>query len=234
MKNIIIFLLTLSSFFYIANVNAQIKNELKTPREIIDKHLEAIGGLDNLKKVNSIEILGTMDIMSIPTNIIIYMSLDAFYLNLDHPNFGMTNAINIKDNSGWTKFGDKVKDLTESEIYKTKRGMSGAMWINYYDPDRNNVRYELLENEEVNGNDAYVIDFYMDDTLSYTQYFDSKTFNMVKQNKNGQITEYSDFRKINDFNIYLPYELKTPQGEIKVNEYKLNEIIDEKLLKKPE
>src|SRR6185295_8100302 len=106
-----------------------------------------------------------------------------------------------------------------------------ALWGYYTHKENYGISYELMQNEQVNGADSYVVDFNKKDSTVMTVYFDAKTFQRVKQHKIRQNTEYSDFKPVNGMS--MPYHINSEQGVITVTNYEFNGNFDKKLLERP-
>jgi len=216
------------------SVFGQTFKEVKTAQDVIDNYITANGGEDNLKSVKSIAMEGNMLIMGSDVPIKIYTGNNIFYMDFAHSQFGITMAMDTKNRKGWSKFGGKLKDATEQDIEKNKANIASSLWAYYVDKDKYGISYELLQNEKVDGKDAYTVDFKNKDSLIQTVYFDTETFQRVKQIKGNNTSEYSDLRNVDNSGIYMPYKIVTGQGEVIASKYLFNSKFDKKLLKKPE
>jgi hypothetical protein len=215
-------------------IYAQEFKEVKTAQDVIDNYIIANGGADNLKKVNSIEMTGSMAFMGTTFPITVYTSYDYFYMNGGNDEFKMITAMNLKDMIGWQTMFGKTKDATIHEIEKNKVNIESMLWTYYTNKDKYGITYKLMQNEKVGEKDAYTVDFMVKDSVIQTCWFDTKTFYRVKQAKGKTTSEYSDFKNVESSGIYMAYTIKTNQGDIAVTGYKFNAEFDTSLLKKPE
>jgi hypothetical protein len=163
----------------------------------------------------------------------IYFSKKYVYMDINSPQFSLKQAIDIDKHTGWTKFGNIMKDLNEEDIVKNKKNVEGTLWGNFLEPKANGITFELLQNEMVDGKDAYVVDLMREGTSVATSYFDAKTFNKVKEIKGSMTSEFSDFKKVGSTGIIMPYTIKSQSGNVTITEIKFNTKFDKKLLKKP-
>lgn len=214
-------------------VNSQEFKEVKTGQDVVDNYITANGGMDNIKKINSIEMNGNMSFMGSSFPVKVYTSLDYFYMNADNPNFAFTIAINMKDNKGWQNMLGQVKDVPEKEVERNRINVESMLWSYYINPEKYGITYSLMQNEKIGDADTYVVDFMVKDSVLQTVYYDVKTFHKLKQVKGKSISEYSDIRNVNETGIYMSYSMKTNQGDVTVSEYRFNTEFDTKLLKKP-
>ncbi len=230
MKNLIIVFIL---FFTALTINAQDFKPVKTAKDVIDNYITAIGGSDALKEVESISMKGRIGEGDESGTLDIYYSSKYVYMDINMKQFTMLQAIDMVKKKGWMKFGKMVKDLKEEEIMKNKKRIDGSMFGKYLDPAANNITFELLQNEDVNGTDCYVIDIIQDSLSSSTEYFDSKTFNKVKENKGGMTSTFSDFKKVGSTDVIMPYRITSQTGDVTIAEIKFNSKFNKKLLTRP-
>lgn len=234
MKKIILLvvLCVFSSF-----TRAQEFKEVKTAQDVIDNYLLAIGGVDALKQVKAIHMKGKMatdELNGQNGGIEIYYSEKYVYMNISTAVFTMKQAIDFGKKKGWTMFGEALKDMKQDELERSKNSIEGTMWGNFLYPGERGVTYLLLENETVNGSDAYVVDLVKDGASFQTVFFDTKTFLKVKDATSTVSTEFADFKVTGDLKITMPYTVKNKAGDVLLTEIKFNSKFDKKLLKKPE
>ena len=234
MKKII--LLVVLCFFSIST-RAQEFKEVKTAQDVIDNYLLAIGGVEALKEVKSIYMKGKMaspEMNGENGGIEIYFSKKYVYLDIATAMINMKQAVDIGKKKGWTQFGTMVKDMKEDEIMKSSRSIDGTLWANYLNPDAAGIRFQLMDNEEIDGKEVYVVDLVKDSASILTAYFDPKTFYKVREAGSTVITNFEDFRSTGTQKIIMPYLIKNKTGDVVVSEIKFNSKIDKKLLEKPE
>ncbi len=221
-------------FLFVFSAFSQEFKKVSTVQDVVDNYLTATGGVDALKNVESVKMKGKIGEGDESGTIDVYFSRKYFYMDLDTKQFKMKQAVDIEAKKGWTKFGTMLNDMKEEDIAKQKKNTEGTLWSNFIDPKGSGVKFELLQNETVNGNDAYVVDLLRDGISVSTSYFDTKTFLKVKEIKGSMTNEFSDFRKTGDDNIMMPYRIKSQTSDVTISEIKFNTKFDKKLLKKPE
>ncbi|MCI0448682.1 MAG: hypothetical protein L0Y79_02715 [Chlorobi bacterium] len=227
-KSIILLLL-----LFICSLTAQTFKEVKTAQDVIDNYIESNGGADNLREIKSILMEGTMNFMGSDVPIKFYSGNDIFYMNFSNSQFPMMVAADTKKKTGWSKFGEVVKDASSADIERHKNNIISTLWGYYIDKDKYDITYQLLQNEKVGDKDAYVVEFLNKDSIIQTVYFDTENFKRVKVVKGTMSSEYSDFRNVSASGIYMAYKVSTPQGDLTVTKYEFNTKFDKKLLKKP-
>lgn len=226
-------LVLLAFIFATLNINAQEFKPVKTANDVIENHILACGGSDALKEIKSIRMKGKIGEGEDAGSLEIYYSAKYVYMDINMKQFTMIQAIDMQKKKGWVKFGTMVKDLKEEEIMINKKRIDGSMFDKYLNPAANNTLFELLQNEEVNGIDCYVIDVIQDSLSVSTEYFDSKNFNKVKENKGGITSSFSDFKKVGSSEVIMPYRITSPTGDVIITEIKFNSKFNKKLLTRP-
>lgn len=219
--------------FAVFNANSQNFKEVKTGQDVIDNYIIASGGKDALNDIESIRMKGKIGEGSESGSLEIYFSKNYVYMDIAMKEFTMKQAIDVKKKKGWTKFGDMIKDMTEEEIKKNTKNMDGSMWGNYVNPKEHGITYLLLQNETIDSTEYYTVDLLRDSMTVSTAYFDMKTFNKVKEIKAGMTSNFSDFRKVTDSDVIMPYKISSQTGDVTITKISFNSDFDTKLLKRP-
>ena len=220
--------------FTVTQVFSQTFKEVKTVQDVIDNYIEAAGGEDALSNVKSVYMKGEISGGAQQGSIEAYLGKRYIYLNVDVGVFKMIQSADLKKKTGWTMFGTSMKDMAEDDINKNIKNAEVSLWSYYLNPEKYGIKYELMQNEEVAGKDAYVVDLIQNEAVLLTAYFDSKTFNKVKQIKGNDNSEFSDFRSVGDDNVKMPFMINGKNGDVTISEIKINSKFNKDLLKKPE
>ena len=207
---------------------------VKTAQDVIDNYITANGGEENMKKIKTVTMSGSVSAMNMGFPVSVYISTNYFYMKLESEMFGMVQVVDFKKRKGWMNFMNQVKDLTEEEITKAEKSMGGALWKYYLEKDKYNVSYKLLQDDTTNGKDCYVVEFSINDSTLNSVYFEKKTFNRLKLVDSKGTTSYYDIKEAGTSGIYLPFKIDQAQGDITVLKYEFNKKFDKKLLEKPE
>ena len=211
----------------------------QTAEEIIAKHIEATGGLDAWKKVNSIKIEGILNVQGNEVTIS-FIQLHGKGMRQDITVQGMSGYQIITPTQGWTYLPfqgqNEVTPMSEELVKQSQ---------NQLDPRGSFVEYkekghaaELTGKESVNGNECYKIVLTFNSGVKETALIDSKTFYVVlirtRQMVNGEIQEmetgYGNFEKIPE-GIIIPRLLALPHGNLVINKIEINKPIDEHIFK---
>lgn len=225
---ILLVMIAVSSLF------GQTFKEVKTAQDVVDNYIEANGGKDELNEVKSILMKGDFTGEGNSGSLDIFIGKNYFYLNLDMGVFKMKQAADIKNGKGWTMFGDMVKDMTAEDLKKNRKTAEGSLWAYYIDPVKYGITYNLLPSEKVAESDAYAVELLQEGAAIITAYFDSKTFDKVRQVKGNDDSEFSNFKTVGSTKVRMPYTIKGKNGDVAISELKFNSKFDKKLLNKPE
>jgi zinc protease len=206
----------------------------KSADEIIAKYIAAVGGEEEIKKVNSILITGEMSMQGNKLNVtqkIMTPNLQLMDLTMGgqpvmHQVFNGTTGYQAQ-------MGNK-QDLSEDELteYKETKGFVQQL---FYKTD--GYKLEVAGVEKVGENDAYKIKVTSPSGRTSTEYYDATSGYLVKEDKtmkiNGQeiqqSAEHSNYKKAG--NIMIPFtneiSVQSPMGSqgftIEIKDVKLNE-----------
>ncbi|HAX49945.1 MAG TPA: hypothetical protein PK605_09490 [Ignavibacteria bacterium] len=220
-------------FLAVFGVNSQDFKPVVTGQDVIDNYITASGGKDALKDIESIRMKGKIGEGSEAGELEIYFSKNYVYMDIGMKEFSMKQAIDVKKKKGWTKFGEMIKDMTEEEIKKNTKNMDGSMWGNFINPEEFGITYELLQNETIDGTEYYAVDLVRDSLTVSTSYFDMKTFDKVREIKGGMTSGFSDFRKVKDSDVIMPFKITSQTGDVVITDITFNSSFNTKLLKRP-
>ena len=227
-------LIIITCLLVITSGFSQTFKEVTSVQDVIDNYIVASGGADALGNVKSLYMKGELSGGGQNGSIEVFMGKRYIYFFVDVGVFKMKQAVDLKKKTGWTMFGSKINDMTEDDLLNNSKNAELSLWTYYTNPEKYGVKYELMQNEEVSGNDAYVVDLIQNEAVLLTAYFDTKTFYKVKQIKGNDNSEFSDFRSVGDDDVKMPFMIKSKTGDVKITEIKFNSKFDKDLLKKPE
>jgi len=169
-----------------------------TAKQVIDKYIAAIGGVENLKAVKDRKTVMSASIQGQTLSIEVYQKApDKFMQVLKVA--GMEQKTGYNGKSGFQSAMGQTKDIPEDAIEDVK---FEATMDFIYNLDAYGVQTKITGMEKINGKDAYRIEFSLPSGKKWTQYYDTNTGLKLKDSKT----------------------LKTPQGEfamtIEYDEYK--------------
>jgi zinc protease len=199
--------------------------------QVIDKYILAIGGKENLDKVNTIAITGKLGIMgqSLP------MTAKQMAPNKELFVISMAgNPVMKQVYDGTTGYQSQMgqkQDMSPDELTQKKDTKSLFEQLNYKDAD---YKLEVKGIEKVADGDAYVVVVTFPSGRIRTEYYNVNSGLLVKsieekKGEGGETVDYADYRKTGD--VMLPYKItrnvNTPAGSqelamtmetIKINE----------------
>jgi len=227
------------SFLCIASVMAQ------SAEELVQKHLDAIGGAAAWKKLSSIQMSTQTSVMGMEIPTMVY---------IQSPN-KMRSETKIQDKSivmvydgkdAWSvnplMGSTKAEKLPESAVEEfQKQADLGGPLVDY---TAKGSTVELLGDDELDGTEVYKLNLKEKDGTVTTFFIEKDSYMILKsatrKMSNGQevegASEYSDYREVEG----LKFPFTTTMGSSgqtmtsKVVKIELNKAIEEKLFTKPE
>jgi hypothetical protein len=230
MKKILFSLLFISS---VALVEAQ------TVDEVVNKHIQAIGGAEAWKKVNSIKMEGTMTVQGAE------VSVSRVVLH----NKGSRQDINVAGMVGY-------------DIYTPTQGWSLAPWSGVTSPEAKTAedvaeaqedldaqgslidyaakghKVDYIGKDDVDGTECYKLVITPKGGAVSTYYIDTKTNYLIKsvakRKANGQemeiATAFSNYEKLPE-GVVIAKSMTLPFGELSLTKISINEPVDESIFK---
>lgn len=221
--------------------------QAQTVDEIINKHIEAIGGKDKIGAMKSIHIEADMEIMgNQATNSTTVLYGKGSISEID---FGGQKIINCvtTDKGGWTinPLAGQVtaESMTEEQVKTGKAQLypGGAL----FDYAARGNKVELAGQEDINGVKAWKLKVTTKEGANLVYYIDPATSYIVKTvtkvNVGGQEVEqgvsFSDYKKT-DYGLVAAHTsaIELPQGmtlNMSVKKIEINKEVDPKIFDKP-
>jgi hypothetical protein len=189
--------------------------------EIINKHIQAIGGKDKISKIVSLYTEGTIEIMgSQGTMKSTILNGKGMKQDMDIMNTTMTTC--FTDKGGWSinpMAGSNTPEDMPAEQYNTGKEQIfiGAPFINYTEKG---YKAELLGNESVGTVSAFKIKLTSPENASATYFFDPTTFFLIKSIQQAEMqgqmvnneTTYSDYKET-ETGYYMPYKMEISMAD---------------------
>lgn len=213
----------------------------QTADEIINKHIEAIGGKDNWKKVNSIRQEGSVSIqgMEIP---VITTTVHNKATKQEYSAMGMNAYSIITTEGGWSfnpMMGQSEPEAMGEDQLKYGRYQLDAQG-EFIDYKEKGHTVELLENEDVDGNSCFRLKLNRKGGTSSTFFIDPKSYYVVRNsstiNAGGQSAELimnlSNHQKLPE-GIVVPFTMENSQipAPLNITKVEINGKIDEAIFK---
>ncbi len=210
--------------------------------EIINKHLEAIGGKDNWNKVNTLHMEATLSAqgMDIP---IIVNQIHNKAAKQEFTVMGSTGYSVVTSEGAWAfnpmAGQSKAEPLPEEQATAAKAQLDIRGEFLDYVEKGNTV--ELQGSEDIDGTPCYKIKLTQKNGKSVYVFIDSKTFYKVRQatttNVNGQdvevVVSYSNYQKIANAGIVMPFSIENTgmPAPLTFTKIEVNGKIDEAIFK---
>lgn len=213
------------------NVNAQEVDE------IVSKHIKAIGGMENWKKVNSMTMNMSMKAQGAEVKITMNR-LHKKGMRVDIDVMGMNGYQILTDKSGWSfmpfQGQDKPEPMTEEDVKKSQDDLDIMdAFITYKDYGK---KIEMLGKDDVEGTDCFKISMTDKDGTVSTYYLDASNYQTIKtvtkKSINGKEIEatitYSNYREL-EGGIVMPMAQGGSMGEMEMTSVVINKGVDESM-----
>jgi hypothetical protein len=232
MKNLLIF-----GFFIVALVVAQFA-QAQTVDEVINKHIAALGGKENLNKIQNVVMEGSLSIQG--TEIALTITQVNNKLNRqDITAMGMHGFDMMTDKEGWQYMPfqgmQKPEPKTADEVKKSQSDLDIAGPLVDYAAKGHKV--ELLGKEDVEGTECYKLKVTLAAGKEVTYFIDpaSSMIIRVKETRkfNGQDaemqTDLSDYKDVQG--VKMPFSITQQFGTVSISGIKVNQAIPESAFK---
>ncbi len=231
MKRILLSLLVLASAF---TVKAQ------TADEVIAKHIDAIGGAENWKKVNSMKMEGILQVQGAEVNVVVTI-LHGKGMRQDISVMGMTGYEIVTPTEGWDfmpfQGQTEPEAKTAEELTEAQDNLDAQGELIDYAAKGHKV--ELIGKEDVEGTECFKLKVTKKGGSVSTLFFDPKTFYIVQskstQKANGQemevTTSFSNYEKLAE-GIVVAKSMTLPFGEMNMTKVIVNSPVEESFFKK--
>jgi hypothetical protein len=212
----------------------------QTADEVINKHIEAIGGADAWKKVNSVKMEGTMQVQGAElavTQTVLHNKGSRQDISI----MGMTGYTIVTPSEGWNYLpfqGQQAPEaMTAEDLAESQEQMDAQGSLIDYATKGHSV--EFLGKDDVDGTECYKLKVNKKSGSPETMYFEIKTNYLIKsvsvRKANGQeaevVTSYSNYEKLPE-GIIVPKSITLPFGELIISKITINGTVDEAIFKK--
>ena len=211
----------------------------QTADEVIAKHIKAIGGKDAWKKVNSLEIDGTLTLQGTDVSVTL-IQLHGKGMRQNISVQGTVGYQIVTPTAGWTFLPfhgqTEVNAMSQEDVKQAQNELDVHGSLLEYAEKGHTV--ELAGKENIDSNDCFKLILSLKSGKIETFYIDSKNFYLVrtitKQNVNGHeediVTNYSEFEKIPE-GLIMAKAISLPYGTMAINKVQVNSPVDENLFK---
>ncbi|MES2702053.1 MAG: hypothetical protein V4649_05410 [Bacteroidota bacterium] len=211
----------------------------QTADDIVQKHVTAIGGADNWKKVKSVKMTGSMNAggNEMPITITIVHNTG---FRMDLSIAGMNNYQILTKEGGWSYFpvGGQVKaEAMPAEAVKESQDQLDVMdaLVDYKAKGR---KVTLLGKDDVEGTECFKLKLTHENGKEETMFIDAATFHHIrsveKMKANGKEVEatsnYGNYQKLPE-GIMYPMSIETPEGPLVLKTVEINKPVDNSIFK---
>jgi hypothetical protein len=191
--------------------------QAQTVDEVINKHIEAVGGKENWKKVNTMKMEASISVqgMDIPINI---YQVNNKSFRQDFTAMNMTGYTILNNDSGWSfnplQGQSKPEPMPADQLaaQKDQLDIQGEL-IDYKDKGH---KVELLGKEDIDGTEAIKVKITRKSGSESVFFFDPKTYYVIravsKMKINGQdieqVSNLSNYTKLPE-GIVIPFSMET-------------------------
>ncbi len=212
----------------------------QTADEIIAKHIEAIGGADNWKKISSVIRTGSMSLQGITIEVT-QTTLHQKGSRQDLSVMGMSNYVIVTPTEGWMfmpiQQQTEVQKMPEEQVKDAQEQLDvQGSFIDYKSKGHS---FELAGSETVEGIDCFKLKMTAKSGILVTYFIDKKTYNLVQSVRTAEgnelVTTFSDFKKLPE-GIVVAMSSVVPLGngmtaDYTVSKIEINKPVDESLFK---
>lgn len=215
----------------------------QTADEVINKHVEAIGGADAWRKVTSMRQEGSMTVQG--TDVALVMTVvkgKGSRQDISITAMGMSGYQIITPTEGWNymPFNGMMapEAMTGDELTKSQDDLDPAGPLLDYQAKGHKV--ELLGKEDVEGVECFKLKVDTKNGSTQTYYIDPATYYVIrvvsKQDINGQEVEvptgFANYEKLPE-GIVIAKSLTLPFGEMTITNVDVNKPVEDSVFKKP-
>lgn len=238
MKSIKFLSLVVAAFMSLSTLKAQ------TADEVVNKHLEAIGGKDNWKKITSMVQSGSMTVQGAEVQVVSTVLHGKGFRN-EITLMGMTGYQILTPTEGWNFMpfsGQTAPEAVTADDLKQGQDQLDAHG-SLVDYEAKGHKVELLGKEDVDGTQCFKLKITLKSGSVQTHFIDPASYYIVKsvstRSANGQemelSTTFTNYQKLPE-GIVIPMSISLPLGpgfnaDYTVEKVEINKAVDESLFK---
>lgn len=215
----------------------------QTVDEVISKHLAAIGGEENWKKVTSTKISGSLNFggMEMPVSI---TTVNGKGYRMEFTMNGMANYMILTPTAGWMYMpvqGQTKAEALPADAVKEEQSQLDVAMDHLIDYKAKGCKVSLLGKDNVEGTECYKLKLVEKTGKEETMYLDASNYyhirSVEKLTANGKeqesVTNFNNYQKLPE-GILFPMSIDSDGGPMTVKTVEINKPIDESLFKPAE
>jgi len=208
--------------------------------DIMKKHIEAMGGVDNWNKIKSLKLTGSMSAngMDIAMS---QTTVNKKAMRMDISAMGQNGYTILTTTEGWVYMpffpgGDKVTPIPAEELKGEQAQLNISANLFMDKSDYSKMNYAGMDT--INSIPCYKLKVTSIDGTEQTVYVDASTYYVVRKEMTVKIQDqeqevafnFSNFQKQPEGVVY-PMTQGTPQGDVTFKSIEINKPVDESLFK---
>jgi hypothetical protein len=215
------------------------ENQNTSGRTIIENYIRALGGRNNLERINDRTIYLKGEIEGRDLSMIIYQKSPGRMR--EEISLGPVRQIIVFDGTGGAaKIGGKTLEIKGHELEKLKYESMPRFPLNF---DSLGIQIKFLGTEKINGREAYKVGMILPGRAEWTQFYDTVSHLKVREmsgvsvteGKYVQETDYGDYRPVEG--IMYPFSftqiLGSHKSSFRVDSIKINSGLNNDLFDLP-
>jgi len=214
--------------------------QAQTADEIVTKHIEAIGGADAWKKVNTFKTEGTLTVQgNIPVSVISTVVHNKG-MRQDISAMGQNGYQIMTSTAGWGYMPfqgqTKAEPVTEDQVKESADQLDAQGVLVDYKQKGHTI--SLIGKEDIDGVEAHKLQVTHKSGKTETLFFDPKTYYIIRSvskiKANGQEVDQTvnlaNYTKLPE-GILVPMSVTLPMGEMVISKVVINGPVDEIIFK---
>ena len=210
-----------------------------TMQEIVNKHIDAIGGKDNWAKVKSLRMESLVKAQGSEIKVTV-SQIDKKAMRQEITLMGMTGYSIITTTEGWSfmpfQGQTKPEAMTADDLKNSQDDLYlQDEFITYTELGK---KLEYFGKDDVDGTECYKLKMTDKNAQETTFYIDPSTFYVIKQTQKAKAngkemevsTTYGDYKKLPEGIVY-PMSVNSGWGESSVTKIEINPTLDESIFK---
>ncbi|MBS1515798.1 MAG: hypothetical protein JSS63_12245 [Bacteroidetes bacterium] len=179
-----------------------------TSDEIVQKYISAIGGIDEIKKINQLTLTGKAESGGVIYDLLAYEDAveKCQFAKVTGPGYSVKTYFDAKE--GWTKQNGTKSGFSKETLESLLPNLEDGTYFYLADMNSRGIKTELLGEEKINGKDAYKIKFTRNGSEKNIQYFDKNTFYLLMIETpgiNAMKIYYDNYKEVLGTKLVLPF-----------------------------